>query len=161
MSLQRIVKSIAVAVTTGFVLATTALTSYADGCGSCVTGTCGTSGCCSQNGCCPCGPCPPPLVHCTPKVPKIKYKCVCGKPICDPCDLEGYGYNPTCWRPWIPPLSCCNLGVPALGCAPPVAQIPVNIYQPSTADLTPPANSEGTTLPLPQKMPKDLTPPNR
>jgi hypothetical protein len=28
------------------------------------------------------------------------YKCICPKPICDPCNLEHFGYYPTCWQPW-------------------------------------------------------------
>jgi hypothetical protein len=42
----------------------------------------------------------PKTVFCRPMAPKIKYKCVCPKPVC-PCDaLENFGYYPTCWHAW-------------------------------------------------------------
>ena len=167
MSLQRIVKQLAVLVSTVIALQAGAVAVYAEGglCISCGTntglaGACGAGGCCSQNGCCPGGPCPAPLVHCTPKPPKIKFKCVCGKPICDPCDLEGYGYNPTCWRPWTPPLSCGNTGYPALGC-PPMAAPAVHPYPTQSGDVLPvPQKSNSDTLRPPQKIPSDVLPPN-
>jgi hypothetical protein len=49
--------------------------------------------------------CPGPYVHCTPQLPCLKYKKACGKPICDVCDYEGYGYYPTCWRAWNVPVN--------------------------------------------------------
>jgi hypothetical protein len=42
----------------------------------------------------------PKTVFCRPKPPCIKYKCVCPKPICPCCEIENYGYYPTCWHPW-------------------------------------------------------------
>jgi len=42
----------------------------------------------------------PKTTFCRPKAPCIKYKNVCPKPVCDPCDLENFGYYPTCWHPW-------------------------------------------------------------
>jgi len=44
--------------------------------------------------------CPPPFVHCQEGPPRLKFKCACPKPVCDPCNLEHYGYYQTCWRPW-------------------------------------------------------------
>jgi hypothetical protein len=41
------------------------------------------------------------------------YKCICPKPICEPCNLEHFGYYPTCWQPWpFPPdyRHCPNFG---------------------------------------------------
>ena len=72
------------------------------GAGACPAGGCGPA--CSLSppcagGCKPC-PCPGPYVHCTPEMPCMKYKCACGKPLCNVCDIQGYGYYPTCWRPW-------------------------------------------------------------
>ena len=66
-----------------------------EGCttGGCATGNCGGWGHC----CCP------KYVFTIEKPPRIKYKCICPKPICEPCNLEGYGYFPTCWRPWAYP----------------------------------------------------------
>jgi hypothetical protein len=30
----------------------------------------------------------------------FRYRCVCPKPLCDPCNMEHYGYYLTCWHPW-------------------------------------------------------------
>jgi hypothetical protein len=43
--------------------------------------------------------CPKPTAAVT-RMPCWHYKCVCPKPVCDPCSLEHYGYYPTCWQPW-------------------------------------------------------------
>lgn len=50
-------------------------------------------GCCKEK-------CPPKFVHCMEGRPKLKFKCGCPKPVCDPCNLEHYGYYRTCWQPW-------------------------------------------------------------
>jgi hypothetical protein len=71
----------------------------------------------------------PKTVFCRPKPPCIKYKCVCPKPICPCCELENFGYYPTCWRAWpfppnyshcpVPPTimttPCSPIGAPAAG----------------------------------------------
>jgi hypothetical protein len=44
--------------------------------------------------------CPPPFVHCQEGPPRLRFKCACPKPVCDPCNLDHYGYYQTCWRPW-------------------------------------------------------------
>jgi hypothetical protein len=44
--------------------------------------------------------CPPYYIHCTEGPPKIKFKCGCPKPVCDPCMLDHFGYYRTCWQPW-------------------------------------------------------------
>jgi hypothetical protein len=44
--------------------------------------------------------CPPPFVHCQEGPLRLRFKCACPKPVCDPCNLEHYGYYQTCWRPW-------------------------------------------------------------
>src|SRR5437016_2009554 len=67
--------------------------------GMCAGGSCSAAPTCSTPACSMLG-CPGPYVHCTPKVPCLKYKKTCGKPVCDLCDMPGYGYFPTCWRPW-------------------------------------------------------------
>jgi hypothetical protein len=70
----------------------------------------------------------PKTVFCRPKPPCIKYKCVCPKPICPCCEIENYGYYPTCWHPWpFPPnyshcpcpptimtAPCCINGAPKM-----------------------------------------------
>jgi hypothetical protein len=127
-------------------------------CGTACAAGCPGGTCCSQDGCCTKGPCPRPLVHCTPKPPKIKFKCVCGKPVCNPCDLEGYGYNPTCWRPWTPPLSCPNLP-PSLKCSTPDLP-PLGPAHPTTETLPPPPEKvPATPKPFPEGNPEDVLPP--
>src|SRR5262249_26532562 len=44
--------------------------------------------------------CPPPYVHCQEGPPRLRFKCAWPKPVCDPCNLDHYGYYQTCWRPW-------------------------------------------------------------
>jgi hypothetical protein len=158
MSLQRVAKRWVVVVVTALALAAASAAVRADGCGAGCAGSAGCGGgCCSQDGCCPCGPCPPPLIHCTPKPPKIKFKCVCGKPICNPCDLEGYGYNPTCWRPWTPPLNCP--GTPSLPLHPTTVPVAVPHPLPGAVNAQPPPAQDGIVLPDPRKVPDDILPP--
>ncbi len=61
--------------------------------------------------CCPPGIFCPVTTFCRIRQPCIKWKCTCPKPICDPCNLEHYGYYPTCWHPWpFPPdYTCCRV----------------------------------------------------
>jgi hypothetical protein len=44
--------------------------------------------------------CPGPFIHHMERPPCIKFKCVCPRPVCPPCDAEFWGYYPTCWRRW-------------------------------------------------------------
>jgi hypothetical protein len=44
--------------------------------------------------------CPSPYGHCQEGPPRLRFKCGCPKPVCDPGSLEHYGYYQTCWRPW-------------------------------------------------------------
>jgi hypothetical protein len=77
--------------------------------GGCATGTCATGNCGSWFSCCP-------KYHFTiEKPPKICFKTVCSKPLCDPCDIEGNGYYPTCWRPWAYPPNYSHCPVPPPG----------------------------------------------
>jgi hypothetical protein len=125
-------------------------------------GGCATGACCSRDGCCPCEKCPPPLVHCTPKPPTIKFKCVCPLPVCNPCDLQGYGYYPTCWRPWLPPLRCPDAPGPALNCSVPVAPAAGGLFRPQTEPVVLPqrGNENGNGQVLPQgKSGDDMLPP--
>jgi hypothetical protein len=39
-------------------------------------------------------------VHCQPKPPCILFPRVCGKCVCNPCEMEHFGYYNTCWAPW-------------------------------------------------------------
>ena len=54
----------------------------------------------------------PKTTVCIPKPPKLKYKCVCPKPVCDPCSLPNYGYYPSCWRPWMQQVDYSHCPVP-------------------------------------------------
>jgi hypothetical protein len=42
----------------------------------------------------------PVTTFCRPRPPHIHWKCVCPKPICNPCELPHYGYYHTCWHPY-------------------------------------------------------------
>jgi hypothetical protein len=66
--------------------------------GACPGGACAAVPC--AGGCCDNKHCPPPLVHCMERPPKIKFQCACPRPVCDPCQLEHFGYYQTCWCPW-------------------------------------------------------------
>jgi hypothetical protein len=44
--------------------------------------------------------CPPAYIHCQEEPPKLKFKKICPKPVCNPCCLPHYGYFATCWHPW-------------------------------------------------------------
>jgi hypothetical protein len=106
----------------------------ADGCANC--GTCG---------CCPPGICCPKTVFCRIRPPCIRWKCTCPKPVCDPCNLDHYGYYPTCWHAWpFPPdYSCCH--------QPPNAVLADQMLsQPLVTTTTPDTTSEA--LPVPRKL---------
>jgi hypothetical protein len=64
--------------------------------------------------------CCPKYHVCREKPPKIKYHCVCSKPVLA-CDaIEGTGYYPTCWRPSGPlNYSHCQQPAPAVIAVPP------------------------------------------
>ena len=59
--------------------------------------------------------CCPKITFCIEKPPKICFKCVCSKPLCDPCTIEGNGYFPTCWRPFAYPPNYSHCPVPPPG----------------------------------------------
>jgi hypothetical protein len=125
-------------------------------------GGCATGACCSKNGCCPCEKCPPPLVHCAPKPPKIKFKYACPLPVCKPCDLQGYGYYPTCWRPSLPPLRCPDAPVPALDCNVPVPPAMPSPFHLQTEPVDPPHKGDETAegkVPPQDRDADDMLPP--
>jgi hypothetical protein len=181
MSLQRNVKTCVQVLTASLALLAGAMVAYAaddpaaglttvgcpDGCKGAAPATpcaggCAASACCSKGGCCPCEKCPPPLVHCTPKPPKIKFKYVCPLPVCKPCDLQGYGYYPTCWRPSLPPPHCPDAAVPALNCGVPVPPTVLNLIHPQTEPVVPPqkGDEKGDGKASPQeKNADDMLPP--
>src|SRR5262249_1026174 len=96
--------------------------------------------------------CPPPYVHCFEGPPRIKFKHACPKPVCGPCEIQHYGYYPTCWRPfpWPPDYTCCPTpqpghllpGMPMVG--------PVLAAGGDVGPGLPPA--DGTPLPQPRKV---------
>lgn len=66
---------------------------------------------------CTCEPCPKCYEHCTEGPPKIKFKCGCPKPVCDPCSLKNWGYYENHWQPWpyAPNFSrCFEFGPPPM-----------------------------------------------
>ncbi len=65
----------------------------------------------------------PTTVFCRPKEPRIKYKNVCPKPICPACEMENYGFYPTCWHPWPFPPNYAHCEGPAIA-PPPGAALP-------------------------------------
>ncbi len=79
------------------------------------------------------------------KPPRIKFKRVCPKPVCNPCDIEGYGYYPTCWRPWAYPPNYGHCPVPPPGVL--ASQPPPLVVHPGVG----PGASPDETLPPPQK----------
>jgi hypothetical protein len=82
----------------------------------CAAGACAAPACGSVCEACQKFHCPPKFIHCTPKPPKIKFKCACPKPVCNPCDLDptgNYGYTPTCWRPWMAEPNYAHCPVPS------------------------------------------------
>ncbi len=76
----------------------------------CASGCCPLTDACGR-GCCHC----PKTCFTIEKRPCIKWHCVCPKPVCNPCDIEGYGYFPTCWRPWAYPPDYRHCPVPPPG----------------------------------------------
>ncbi len=109
--------------------------------GSCETGGCATGNCGSSFTCCP-------KYHFTiEKAPKICFKSVCSKPICDPCNIEGNGYYPTCWRPWAFPPDYRHCPVPPPGVL--ASQPPPLIAEPAVTTGTNPGH--GDLLPAPRK----------
>ena len=74
-----------------------------------------------------CCDCPPPLKWCSEQAPRLKFGCACPRPVCDPCDLQHYGYYATCWQPWPyqPDWSHCQT-------TPPGAALPPPAYPPYT-----------------------------
>ena len=44
--------------------------------------------------------CPPAYRHCFEGPPHIHWTRGCPRPICNPCDLQHFGYFETCWSPW-------------------------------------------------------------
>jgi hypothetical protein len=110
----------------------------AGGCetGNCASGSCATGNCCSGSTCCP------KYTFCIEKAPKICFKSVCPKPICDQCKIEGYGYYPTCWRPWSYPPDYRHCPVPPpgvlAGLTPPLDAAPVaTVPEPPRAGALP------------------------
>jgi hypothetical protein len=93
----------------------------------------------SAGECCNC----PTYVFCRPKPPKIKYQCVCPKPLCPGCQFEHFGYYPTCWRSWPYPPDYSYCPVP-----PTIATAPCG---PTGAPNSGPQLEQ---LPTPSKMPE-------
>jgi hypothetical protein len=117
-----------------------------------LSGLAGVAG--AGDGCVTCG-----LFHIGCKMPTacytrttcFHYKCVCPKPICNPCNLEHFGYYPTCWQPWpFPPdySHCPNYNCAMAAAGPPPAAPAAKGTGPSPVGPMPPADQ---LLPEPRK----------
>ena len=106
--------------------------------GGCPTGDCGRGGCHCPKTC-----------FTLEKPPCIKWHCVCPKPVCNPCELEHYGYYPTCWRPWAypPDYSYCPVPPPGVVAS---AEPPVLAAGPAD-EAAPSVLPPDETLPTPKK----------
>ena len=87
----------------------------------------GIDACCQQ--------CPPPYVHCQEGPPRLKFKLVCPKPVCGPCDLKNYGYYPTCWSQWPNQPNYGHCPTPQAGAY--LQNIPVAVAPPTTKTVVP------------------------
>jgi len=90
--------------------------------------------------------CPPPLKWCSEQAPCIKFKCACPRPVCDPCDLQHYGYYLTCWHPWPfqPNWTHCQT-IPPGAALPPPAYPPYPPRAPQDRRLEPTKEGEFPT----------------
>jgi hypothetical protein len=93
--------------------------------------------------------CCPKTTFCRPEAPCIKWKCVCPKPVCNPCNLPHYGYYHTCWRPWFypPDYGHCPYPPPSVALAESLAMPSLPANQGSTG---------GPTITLPQQSGEQL-----
>jgi hypothetical protein len=114
--------------------------------GGCATGSCGTGGCATGD-CGSCLTCCPKYYFTIEKAPKIRFKTVCSKPVCDQCNIEGNGYYPTCWRPWAYPPDYRHCPVPPPGVL--ASQPPPLMAAPGA--VTGPELGQDDPLPAPRK----------
>jgi hypothetical protein len=132
------------------------------GCASCPSGGCAPG---ATGGCASCASglpgcltkCPPPFIHHYEGPPKLKYKKACPRPVCDPCNLEHYGYYQTCWAPWPFPPDWSHCPVPPPGAVLPPPAIPP--YTPKAPRLPIGTETDDSLLPGPGKLP--MTPPSK
>ncbi len=100
-----------------------------------LAGSCPAGGCASCGGGAPMGcssgqchgpkvPCPPPYCHVFEAPPCLKYKKGCPRPVCDPCNLEHFGYYPTCWSPWPYPPNWSHCPYPTAAAMLPPPRVP-------------------------------------
>ena len=113
--------------------------------GGCAGGGCATGGCASGN--CHSEWCCPKYTFTIERPPHICFKRVCPKPVCNPCDIEGYGYYPTCWRPWAYPPNYNHCPVPPPGVL--ASQPPPLVVAPGAP--AGPGASQDDALPPPRK----------
>ena len=103
--------------------------------------------------------CPPKFIHYYEDGPKLKFKRGCPRPVCDPCNLEHFGYYRPCWSPWPypPDWSHCNHPTPSQMLPPP--RIPP--YTPRVPVASPEHESErrpSPSLPRPRAEDPELNP---
>jgi hypothetical protein len=105
-------------------------TSAPGGCASCGQG----GGTWTAGHCCgPKEPCPPKFCHVMEGPPRLQFKKGCPRPVCDPCNLEHFGYYPVCWSPWPYPADWSHCPYPVAS-----TMLPPPALQPFTPKITAP-----------------------
>jgi hypothetical protein len=136
MSLRPMARKLGLASLLGAVLVTAGSPALAGPLG-CNDGCCDRTSCDHHN-------CPPKYIHCMEGPPRIKYKCGCGKPVCNPCSLPHFGYYRPCWQPYPFPPDWSHCQGPAPGTP---HELPVQML----GTVSPSAPRSNGTLPAPRK----------
>ena len=110
--------------------------------GRCATGGCATGACGSCFTCCP------KYSFTIEKPPKICFKSVCSKPMCDPCDIRGQRLLPDLLAAWAYPPNYSHCPVPPPGVL--ASQPPPLVAAPG---VTAPEEGQDDALPPPRKPP--------
>jgi len=121
-------------------------------------------------GCASCGscahqpkvPCPPPFCHYAEGPPNLKFKKACPRPVCDPCNLEHFGYYQTCWAPWPYQANYDHCPVPHSGTVLPPPLVPPytpRVPRPAPGAGSRPAGPDYDVEPMPRKQPDTTLPP--
>jgi hypothetical protein len=83
--------------------------------------------------------CCPSITFWRVRPPCIKYRCVCPKSVCGPCNVEHYGYYQTCWHPWLFPPDYSHCRIP-----------PTTNSVPSESQPSSPPTEKDELLPVPK-----------
>jgi hypothetical protein len=115
---------------------------YADGLGFCGRG---------------CERCPPAFLHRQEGPPCLKFRTRCPKPVCNPCELQHYGYFATCWHAWPFPPDYSHCPYPHNGSA---GVMPGPMAGPNVRPEPSPAPEKGPMPSPEQTTPKNGKPPS-